>query len=214
MMIWYTSIVLLTWLTSNIYTRGLWLSFAGFTQTCKCYYFGGRQVFPIDVRNHDAVQPIDDEVDAADDVEEPDDKSSINTRLERYKQGYTKGCCDIMIFNRNIKFIGMCLEFKTPVGKGVLNPFQKKWLLKMKRLNYDILVSRDFEYIILRIENYCSTLRYECSYCGLLLKSVENKQKHEDVIHFNQVYEDRMRAITNTSSSSSSTARWNWKIKI
>jgi hypothetical protein len=80
--------------------------------------------------------------------------STAQNRLSSVKRGYKNGSPDLMIFEKCNKYIGICVELKSPNGKGKISPEQLEFLNEMKRRDYYILVSNDFGHIIKTITKY------------------------------------------------------------
>lgn len=86
-------------------------------------------------------------------------QSTDETRMDAWAKGYTRGTCDLIIMNDHAFHRGMCIEFKTPKGTGVLSDDQKSFLEKMRANGYHILVSNDYDETIEEIRKYTDGLR-------------------------------------------------------
>ena len=51
-------------------------------------------------------------------------QTSSNIRCDAYNKGFTGGQPDIMLLNYHNKYKGLCIEFKTPTGKGIVSENQ------------------------------------------------------------------------------------------
>ena len=74
-------------------------------------------------------------------------------RLDAWAKGYTGGTCDLMIMRP-----GRCapfgIEFKTPLGTGILKENQQKFLEKLQEVGCVTLVSNDYDEICKAIMEY------------------------------------------------------------
>ena len=92
-------------------------------------------------------------------------------RIKSHRKGYMKGQPDLLIFNSNKEFHGLCFEFKTPSGKGVLSNEQRAWLTKLASHNWKCVVSNDYDDIVEQIVSYFRTCTQLCAACGRLVES-------------------------------------------
>ena len=92
-------------------------------------------------------------------------------RIKSHRKGYTKGQPDLLIFSHNREFDGLCFEFKTPSGKGVLSNEQRAWLTKLASHNWKCVVSNDYDDIVEQIVSYFRTCTQLCAACGRLVES-------------------------------------------
>ena len=99
-------------------------------------------------------------------------------RISSWQKGYQKGQPDLIIQNCHNQFNGLCLEFKTPKGNGVLSEAQEQLLKRYKENNFKTLVSEDYDVIIRAIEDYCGGIRMPCPYCMRKFKTKETLQSH------------------------------------
>lgn len=106
-----------------------------------------------------------------------------NTRVDAYRKGYTAGQCDLIIPNLHKKYNGICLEFKTPNGRGVLSEKQKAFLKQMEASNYMVLVSNNYDEILMTLINYLNDSRLSCDYCARRFKTRTTLGNHCRVMH-------------------------------
>ena len=76
-----------------------------------------------------------------------------NKRIESYMKGYQREQPDLIIQNLHTTYNGLCIEFKTPKGNGVLSDSQKKQLD-----NYKTILSNDYDSQINQINEYIGGL--------------------------------------------------------
>ena len=75
-------------------------------------------------------------------------------RIDSWKKGYQKGQPDLIIQNQHKTYGGLCVEFKTPQGNGVLSTAQEELLERYKTNNYKVIVSNDYDSILGEIREY------------------------------------------------------------
>ena len=106
-------------------------------------------------------------------------------RSDSFYKGYTSGQPDIMILNSHRYYSGLCLELKTPTGKGITSSNQKEFLKQMEQMNYKVIISNDYDYIIVQLLEYFKDIMYPCKYCCTKrgYKTFEKLLKHYDLFH-------------------------------
>lgn len=82
------------------------------------------------------------------------DLDTKEKRIDAWKLGYTSGMVDLTIMEPCNKYAGYAIEFKTPTGKGVVSDKQKAILDRLVSRKYKVLVSNDYDEIILSIYDY------------------------------------------------------------
>ena len=80
------------------------------------------------------------------------------TRTVAYKKGHKSGQPDLIIMNKNRISSGLAIEFKTPKGKGRLSANQKEFLDNLSENGFTVLVSHDYDEIIIEIVKHFSQL--------------------------------------------------------
>lgn len=60
-------------------------------------------------------------------------QDTSSKRIKSWQKCYQKGQPDLIIGNRHQKYSGLCLELKTPTGKGVSSPMQSNVLKEYKK---------------------------------------------------------------------------------
>ena len=75
-------------------------------------------------------------------------------RLGSWAKGYVGGTCDLMILRPNHSYHGFGIEFKTPLGTGILKDNQKNFLERLEGAGYKALVSNDYDQICKEITEY------------------------------------------------------------
>ena len=108
-----------------------------------------------------------------------------NRTLEAYRKGYTRGACDITITNLHLTKKGLCIELKTPNAKGTLNADQDKYLYNQIKDGYDVIVSNDYDVIIIKINKHFEGVRVRCDYCKSLFKTEQSLKSHINGFHYN-----------------------------
>ena len=79
-------------------------------------------------------------------------------RIDSWKKGYQKGQPDLIIQNLHRTYSGLCVEFKTPQGNGVLSTSQEELLEKYRLNNYKVIVSNDYDSVVDEIKEYMGGL--------------------------------------------------------
>ena len=67
-------------------------------------------------------------------------QDSSDNRIKSWQKGYQKGKPALIITSDHKKYNGLCLEFKTPTGRGELTPAQDKLLRSYQDNGFKILV--------------------------------------------------------------------------
>ena len=75
-------------------------------------------------------------------------------RLDSWAKGYVGGTCDLMILYPNESYSGFGIEFKTPLGTGILKENQRKFLDRLQENGYKTLASNDYDEILKEIMDY------------------------------------------------------------
>jgi len=104
-------------------------------------------------------------------------------RINSWKLGYTSGMPDLMIFEHNQHNNGLCIEFKTPKGTGVLSEKQKEINEKMVDRGFKTLISNDYDEIIKELNDYLSKRRFKCNRCRLKFRTTTTLKTHQRIIH-------------------------------
>ena len=99
-----------------------------------------------------------------------------------YKMGYTSGFSDLIVYEHSKDFNGLCLEFKSPKGSGVLSEKQQSIHLKLKERGYKTITSSNYDDIIIKLNDYLKIRRFKCYYCRLKYKSLDTLSTHLRVI--------------------------------
>ena len=75
-------------------------------------------------------------------------------RCESKRKGYVSGTPDILILNNHRQYNGCAIELKTPMGTGILSDNQATFLDKLDDNNYEIIISNNYEELILKLHEY------------------------------------------------------------
>jgi prophage antirepressor-like protein len=113
-------------------------------------------------------------------------------RIKSWKMGYTSGVPDLMIFNKNTKYNGLAIEFKTPTGKGKIDHKQSTFLEQMEINGWNCIISNDYDLIITEIFKYCQDIKYDyrlrCNHCTKTFKNENTLDVHNHIYHFEKYY--------------------------
>jgi hypothetical protein len=104
-------------------------------------------------------------------------QTTSQIRSDSFFKGYTGGRADIIILNPHRYYSGLCIELKTPTGKGVLSANQKAFLNNMEHMNYKVLISNDYDYIIVQLLEYFKDVMYPCKYCCKIRRGYKTLEK-------------------------------------
>lgn len=102
-------------------------------------------------------------------------------RIDAYCMGYSTGIPDIIITEASKGYTGMMIELKTPKGTGELSEKQNNQIKTLELKGNHVLVSNDYNLIILAIKKYLDNVRYLCLKCIKRPKaycSLETLKKH------------------------------------
>ncbi len=108
-------------------------------------------------------------------------------RTDAYKKGYIGGQPDILILNQTCQYNGFAIELKSPTGNWRLSDKQDDYLDKLSSIKYKILVSDDYDRIVIELTNYYRDLhridRFQCKHCLKVFKFQKALNKHTRVKH-------------------------------
>ena len=110
-------------------------------------------------------------------------QDSSTKRIEAYKKGYMKGQFDITILNNHKKYNFLAVELKSPNGLGSLSSQQRNMPDIYKLNNGQVLISNNYEEIILTIHEYFKDVRILCSYCPRRFISSQSLKNHINGFH-------------------------------
>ena len=74
---------------------------------------------------------------------------------------------------------------ETPTGKGIVSSNQKEFLNQMDQMNYKVIISNDYDYIIVQLLEYFNDIMYPCKYCYAKrgYKTLEKLSRHYEYFH-------------------------------
>ena len=104
-------------------------------------------------------------------------------RLKSYNMGYQKGSPDLIIQNLHKDYSGFVIEFKNPKGNGKLSELQRVMLQEYKKNAFKVLVSNDYDEILVEIIHYFDGVRIKCKFCTKKLKSTKTLKNHLKYFH-------------------------------
>lgn len=107
-------------------------------------------------------------------------------RIESACKGYLAGSPDLEIKECSKGYIGLCIEFKSPSGKGNITEPQINVHNELKERGYKVIVSNDYEHLLLQVKEYLDHRRYLCQYCKRKRKlfcSLKTRAKHYKGFH-------------------------------
>ena len=77
----------------------------------------------------------------------------------------------------------MAIELKSPSGLGVLTEKQNKYLETLKHQNYNVLISSDYDIIIIQLIKYFEDIRIQCKHCKKRFKNEKKLMIHCNINH-------------------------------
>ena len=110
-------------------------------------------------------------------------QNTSTIRSDAFHKGYIGGQPDIVINSPHKSYSGFAIELKTPTGKGKLSDNQKDYLKKLKLQNYKILVSDDYDDILIELIDYFRDVRFKCGYCIKQFRNLATLTTHHRVFH-------------------------------
>lgn len=104
-------------------------------------------------------------------------------RIDAWQKGYTKGMPDLILFNPTNKYIGLVVEFKTPKCTGSLSEEQQQIIKHFKSLKYKVIVSNDYDVIIIKLHDYINQIRVPCQLCDMKFRNGDTLTNHKRYFH-------------------------------
>ena len=111
-------------------------------------------------------------------------------RNDCYNKGYIGGQPDIHIVSPHKSYSGFAIELKTPKGNGEFRPNQHAFLTRLKLQNHKVLVSDDYDEILMAVIEYARDMRIQCLRCAWRAKSLSSLAIHHRVIHRDKPHEE------------------------
>jgi len=113
-------------------------------------------------------------------------QDTASKRIASKCSGYLAGSPDLEVKECSDKFIGLCIEFKSPTGQGVLKDNQSNVHELLRKRKYKVVVSNDYDYLLVQIKEYLDNRRYLCEFCHkrpYLCKTMESRDIHYRCFH-------------------------------
>ena len=110
-------------------------------------------------------------------------QNTSSIRRDAYNKGYRGGQPAITIVNSHKTFNGLALELKHPGGSGRLQPNQQDYLKNLKRQNYKIVISDDYDLILIEPVSYFRDIRIHCPHCVKQFKNSGSLATHLKYFH-------------------------------
>ena len=107
-------------------------------------------------------------------------------RGHAWRSGYAGGQPDLLILNSHKKYSGFAIEFKHPLGGGVLAENQRTRLDAYAQAGFKTMVSCDYDAIIVELVRYFADVRVCCKHCSKnprKFKTAAGLIRHVVVIH-------------------------------
>ena len=113
-----------------------------------------------------------------------ENQKTSQIRADSYFKGYEGGQVDILILNPHRYYQGLAIELKTPNGKCNVSNKQKEYMDKLKDFNFKIIVSNDYDFIIVELMQYFKHILFPCKNCGCRkYNSIEKLERHNRYFH-------------------------------
>ena len=112
-----------------------------------------------------------------------ENQDTVHKRINSFKKGYLRGSPDLIINNLHKHYTGFFIEFKSPIGNGVLSPDQSMILLQYQNNGFKILASNDYDQIIEQIIEYFRDVRLLCSHCPRRFIGSQSLMNHIEFFH-------------------------------
>ena len=113
-----------------------------------------------------------------------ENQKTTQVRSDSFFKAYESGQVDILILNPHRYYQGLAIELKTPNGKNNTSNKQKEYLNKLENLNFKVLVSNDYDAIVVELLNYFRHVLFPCKYCqGRKYNSREKLERHDRYFH-------------------------------
>ena len=112
-----------------------------------------------------------------------ENQDTVHKRIDSFMKGYLRGSPDLIINNLHKHYTGLCIEMKSPNGRGVLSPDQSMMLRQYQNNGFKTLASNDHDYIIEQIIEYFRDVRIKCSFCPRRFISSQSLRNHINGFH-------------------------------
>ena len=110
-------------------------------------------------------------------------QDSAEKRIKAFNLGYMKGSADLIIHNIHKAYTSFAIEFKSPKTGGVISDSQAKMMNAYKDNGFKVLISNDYDEIIMQIIEYFKDVRIKCQYCSCKFKSKKTIKNHHKYFH-------------------------------
>lgn len=104
-------------------------------------------------------------------------------RIECAQLGYIAGTYDLLIMHITNKHSGFAIEFKSPKGSGTISQPQIDMRMRYEASGMKVLISNDYDQIVLAIVEYMRNVRYSCGHCEGKFKSIVSLGNHHKYFH-------------------------------
>ena len=110
-------------------------------------------------------------------------QDTSDKRIKSYEVGYNGGAPDLIINELSGKYNGLCIEFKSPSGRGILLDKQNYTLQQYEARKYKTVVSNNYDEILLEVYDYMLNKRLPCRMCPRRFKHIETLNTHHRKFH-------------------------------
>jgi hypothetical protein len=117
-----------------------------------------------------------------------ENQQSEQLRITSKAKGYQKGIPDLFVYECNKDYHGIAIEFKSPLGTGVLSNHQENCLEKLEDGGWKVILSNDYNHIIVEIMNYMNerailSATIQCQQCNKSFKKQKTFLTHVQKYH-------------------------------
>lgn len=115
-----------------------------------------------------------------------ENQDTVQKRIKSKMMGYVAGSPDLLILNHHDRYQGFAIEFKTPVGLGVLSEKQARQIEIFSTIgNFKTMVSNDYDSIVIQLIEYFEKVPIPCPHCEIKPRKPRMISKH--ITHFHRI---------------------------
>ena len=112
-----------------------------------------------------------------------ENQTTSQIRCDSYRKGYISGQPDLLILNLHKTYKLFAVELNSPSGTGIVSENQKAYLAKLKQQNCKILISDNYDLILIELIEYFREIRIKCEYCVKKFKNTVSLATHQRYFH-------------------------------
>ena len=112
-----------------------------------------------------------------------ENQDTVRKRIDSFMKGYLRGSPYPIINNLHKHYTGLCIEFKSPNGRGILSSDQFMMLRRYQNNGFKVIASNDYDFIIEQIMEYFRDVRIKCLHCPRRSISFRSLSNHIKFFH-------------------------------